>query len=35
MKNVNGLGYVACMGATRNACSVLVGKFGGETTGKT
>ena len=34
MKNVNGLGHVACIGATRNACRVFVRKLGG-TIGKT
>jgi len=34
MKNANGLGHVACIGATRNAYRVLVGKLEGGTTGK-
>ena len=35
MKNVNGLGHLACIVATRNAYRVLVGKLEGGTTGKT
>jgi len=35
MKKANRLRHVACIGATRNAYRVLVGKLEGGTTGKT